>query len=120
MVNRLKAILPDCISQNQSTFVLGRMIHDNILIWHELLHYLQSSRNGPNKGCVIKPNMSKAYDHLEWKFIEAIMRKMGIDNQWIDKIMGCVRSVKYLVKCNNILSDTIFPERGLRQGTLSL
>ncbi|KAK5843134.1 hypothetical protein PVK06_005575 [Gossypium arboreum] len=58
-------------------FFLGRMIHENILISHELLHYLQSSKNGPNKGFVIKLDMSKAYDRVEWNFIELVMRKMG-------------------------------------------
>ncbi|KAK8292157.1 hypothetical protein V6Z12_D06G104300 [Gossypium hirsutum] len=50
--------------QNQSAFVPGRMIHYNILIAHELLHYLKSSKNGPNKGLVVKLDMSKAYDHV--------------------------------------------------------
>ncbi|KAA3484860.1 reverse transcriptase [Gossypium australe] len=30
--------------------------------------------------------------------------------------MGCVHSVRYLIKCNNTLSNVIFPKRGLRQG----
>ncbi|KAA3465873.1 reverse transcriptase [Gossypium australe] len=32
--------------------------------------------------------------------------------------MNCVRTVRYIVKCNNTLSDVIIPERGLRQGYL--
>ncbi|KAK5802755.1 hypothetical protein PVK06_030374 [Gossypium arboreum] len=92
------------------------MIHDNILIAHELLHYLQSSKNGPNKGLVVKLDMSKAYDRVEWNFIEKVMKKMGFEEKWIAKIMECVRSVTYTVKCNNILSDIFIPERGLRQG----
>lgn len=44
------------------------------------------------------------------------MRKMGFIDKWIDKTMCCVRSVIYLVKCNNILLDVIIPDRGLRQG----
>ncbi|KAK5802674.1 hypothetical protein PVK06_030288 [Gossypium arboreum] len=53
------------------------MTHDNILITHELVHYLQSAKNGPNKGFVIKIDMSKAYDWVEWNFIEAVMEKKG-------------------------------------------
>ncbi|KAH1038066.1 hypothetical protein J1N35_039809 [Gossypium stocksii] len=77
LANRLKDTLPLCISQNQSAFVPGRMIHDNILIAHELVHYLQSAKNRPNKGFVIKLDMSKAYDRVEWPFIEEVMKKMG-------------------------------------------
>ncbi|KAK5812334.1 hypothetical protein PVK06_027763 [Gossypium arboreum] len=55
----LKDVLPMCISQNQSAFVPNRMIHDNVLVAHTLMHYLRSSKNGPNKGCVVKLDMRK-------------------------------------------------------------
>ncbi|KAA3462930.1 reverse transcriptase [Gossypium australe] len=116
LANRLKIVLPNCISPNQSAFVPRRMIHDNILIAHELLNYLQSSKNGPNKGLVVKLDMSKAYDRVEWDFLEAVMLKMGFGNNWVNKVMNCVRTVHYIVKCNNFLLDVIILERGLRQG----
>lgn len=55
------------------------MIHDNVLIAHELMHYLLSSKNGPNKGFVAKLDMSKAYDKVEWNFLEMLLIKMGFD-----------------------------------------
>ncbi|KAA3480405.1 reverse transcriptase [Gossypium australe] len=116
LANHLKETLLLCISQNQSAFVPRRMIHDNILIAHEMFYYLQSVKNGPNKGFVIKLDMSKAYVRVEWAFIEGVMEKMGYTDDWVMKIMRCVRSVRYVVKCNSILSETIVPERGLRQG----
>ncbi|XP_012442051.2 uncharacterized protein LOC105767072 [Gossypium raimondii] len=116
LANRLKEVLHLCISHNQSAFVPNRMIHDNVLVAHELMHYLRSSKNGPNKGCVIKLDMSKAYDRVEWSFLEKVLLKMGFSNAWVVKIMDCVCSVRYRVKCNDTLSDVISPERGLRQG----
>ncbi|KAK5846193.1 hypothetical protein PVK06_002467 [Gossypium arboreum] len=92
------------------------MIHDNVLITHELVHYLQSVKNGPNKGFVIKLDMSKAYDRVESNFIEKVMKRMGYAEAWVTKIMSCVHSVRYMVKCNLTLSNTIVPGRGLRQG----
>ncbi|KAA3480964.1 reverse transcriptase [Gossypium australe] len=58
---------------SKSNFVSGRMIHDNFLISHELLHYLQNSKNGSNKGFVIKLDISKAYKCVEWDFLEKVM-----------------------------------------------
>ncbi|XP_040966269.1 uncharacterized protein [Gossypium hirsutum] len=116
LANRMRETLPLCISQNQSAFVSRRMmVYDNILIAHELVHYLQSGKNGSNKGFVIKLDMSKAYDRVEWNFIEEVMKKMGYADEWVTKIMRCVRLVRYVVKYNAILSETIVPERGLRQ-----
>ncbi|XP_016676373.2 uncharacterized protein [Gossypium hirsutum] len=94
----------------------ARMIHENILVAHELMHYLRSSKNGPNKGCVVKLDMSKAYDRVEWSFLEKVLKKMGFSHIWINKIMDYVCTVRYRVKCNTILFDIIVPERGLRQG----
>ncbi|KAA3483591.1 reverse transcriptase [Gossypium australe] len=84
--NCLKVVLSSCISQNQSAFMSGRMIHNNILIAHELLHYLGSSKNKPNKGFAVKLDMSKAYDRVEWDFVETIMMKMAFDEKWIEKL----------------------------------
>ncbi|XP_017614083.1 uncharacterized protein LOC108459248 [Gossypium arboreum] len=81
LANRLKVVLPQCISQNQSAFIPGRMIHDNVLVAHELMHYLRSSTNGPNKGCMIKLDMIKAYDRVEWSFLEKVMIRMGFSRE---------------------------------------
>ncbi|KAA3466196.1 reverse transcriptase [Gossypium australe] len=102
--NGLKVALPFCISQNQSAFVTDCMIHDNILIALELIHYVQSLKNGPNKGFFIKLDMSKAYDRIEWNFLGKI-----------EKIMRCVQSVRYVVECNMVLSKVVTPKQGLRQ-----
>ncbi|KAH1114480.1 hypothetical protein J1N35_007858 [Gossypium stocksii] len=40
----------------------------------------RSSKNGPNKGLVIKLDMSKAYDKVEWDFLEDFVNRMGFAN----------------------------------------
>jgi hypothetical protein len=44
--NRLKYILPDVISMNQSAFVPGCLISDNVLLAYELTHFMQNKRKG--------------------------------------------------------------------------
>ena len=43
IANRLKQNLTDIISEEQSTFVLGRMITDNIISAYELLYFMKCS-----------------------------------------------------------------------------
>jgi hypothetical protein len=54
-------------------------------------------------------DMHKAYDRVEWVFLENIMRKMGFAEGWITIMMACVRSVRYQVRFNSEETDMLFP-----------
>jgi hypothetical protein len=60
--------------------------------------------------------MSKAYDRVEWRFLEDMMGRLGFNPNWVQLIMKCVTTVKYQIRVNGELSNEIIPERGLRQG----
>ena len=77
LVNRLKKILPEVISESQSAFVPDRQITDNVLVVFETMHYLDQRRKGKEGLIAIKLNMSKAYDKVEWDFLEVMMRSLG-------------------------------------------
>jgi len=114
--NRLREVLPAIITPNQSAFVPGCLISDNILIAYELTHYLLNKREGELGYAALKLDMSKVYDRVEWCFLEKMMRMLGFHDSWIGLIMECVSIVKYRVKVNGDLSDIFVPRRGLRQG----
>ena len=63
--NRLKTILPQIITENQSVFLSERLIMDNVLVAFELMHYLDHKREGKDCYMAIKLDMSKAYDRVE-------------------------------------------------------
>jgi hypothetical protein len=103
LANRLKSVLPDIISENHSAFVPGQIITGNALVAFEVMHYLQQKRMGKDTYMAFKLDMSKAYDRVEWVFIEHIMRQLGFDDQWISLIMKCISTVQYLVIVNGEL-----------------
>ena len=77
LANRLKNFLPEIIFPSQSAFVPGRLITDNVLLAYELIHHLNSRKKGVKGLSAIKLDMSKAYNRVEWTFLENMMRRMG-------------------------------------------
>ena len=81
LANRLKIILLNVISDSQSAFVPNRLITDNTTIAFEVLHRIRNKRTGRTGQMAVKLDISKAYDHVEWSFLELIMHKLGLDAQ---------------------------------------
>lgn len=64
----------------------------------------------------LKMDISKAYDRVEWGFLESTMRRLGFSGKWIDLIMRCITTPSFSVLINGVAKGLIFPHRGLRQG----
>ncbi|XP_056848924.1 uncharacterized protein LOC108820216 [Raphanus sativus] len=94
----------------------GRAITDNILITHEYLHYLKISEATKRCSMVVKTDMNKAYDRIEWAFLAEVLLKMGFDPVWINWVMECVTTVSYAYLINGGPHSCVIPHRGLRQG----
>lgn len=102
LAKQIQPLLSELISETQSAFVIKRVISDNVLITHDLLHYFKTSK--ANKQCymAIKTYMSKAYDRLEWDFIETALLRFGFHPKWVEWIMQCISTVNY----SFIINDT--------------
>ena len=115
LANRLKQILPNIISPTQSAFVLGHLITDNVLVAYETLHTMHGRKKGKRGSLVLKLDISKAYDWVEWSFLKGIMIRMGFLEVWVDRVMCCVTTPTYSILINGKTYGNITPSRGLRQ-----
>lgn len=116
IANRLKSFLPHIISDSQSAFIPGRLITDNAMTAFEIFHTMKHKKKGKKGILAMKLDMSKAYDRVEWNFLENVLKKVGFCKKWVDLVMSCVRTVSYSVLINRVPTDIFNPERGLRQG----
>ena len=118
LTNRVKSMLPCVISNSQSAFVPGRLITDNTSVAFEMIHRMRNRRRGKVGHMAVKLDISKAYDKVEWNFLEKIMLSLGFPAQWVDLAMSKVRSVSFSVIVNGEPCGYITPLRGIKQGDL--
>ena len=116
LANKVKGILPNIISNAQSAFVLDRLITDNTAVAYEMLHRLRNKRQWKVGHMVIKLDINKAYDQVEWEFLRNIMLKIGFSATWVDLAMQGMSSSSYSVLINGEPWGFISPSRGIKQG----
>ena len=116
IANHFKPFLNSIISEAQSAFTADRLITDNILIACESLHHMKTTCTRKIGFMAIELDMSKAYDRVEWIFLEKILLSMGFQESRVALIMECITIVSYSILVNGEPKGLIKPSRGLRQG----
>ncbi|KAH6782217.1 hypothetical protein C2S51_007510 [Perilla frutescens var. frutescens] len=118
LTSRLAPFLPAMLTPNQSGFVKGRLLSDNVLLAQEMIGDLHISREVPN--VALKLDMVKAYDRVQWSFLLAVLRHMGFPDQWGDPLSPSlfVLAVDYLSRILDrlICGDPIMRYRTMKRG----
>ena len=86
------------VSQNQSAFVPNRHIQDNVLLSQELFKGYDR-KEGP-KRVAMKIDIQKAYDTVNWEFLENILKGFGFHEKMVGWIMCCVTTTSFSICVN--------------------
>ncbi|GAU35790.1 hypothetical protein TSUD_56670 [Trifolium subterraneum] len=113
LANRLRQVIGSVISESQTTFVKDRQILDGILIANELV---DEARRSKKELMLFKVDFEKAYDSVDWGYLDAVMGRMSFPNLWRKWIKECVCTATASVLVNGSPMDEFPLERGLRQG----
>eukprot|EP00268_Persea_americana_P020224 TRINITY_DN20445_c0_g1_i1.p1 TRINITY_DN20445_c0_g1~~TRINITY_DN20445_c0_g1_i1.p1 ORF type:complete len:150 (+),score=21.65 TRINITY_DN20445_c0_g1_i1:600-1049(+) len=89
LAGRLQNVLPNIISNEQGAFVKGRQILDDILVANECVH---SRYKEKRPGLICKLDLGKAYDRVDWKFLQYMLTRMGFGEKWRKWIQECESS----------------------------
>ncbi|KAH0689336.1 hypothetical protein KY289_016694 [Solanum tuberosum] len=112
-INEAK-VIGSVISKTQAGFIPGRKGVDNIILTHELVHAYNRKNVSPRY--MIKVDIQKAYDTVDWRYLEQVMAGLRFLKRFIDWEMQCVTTVSYSILINGELTKPFESARGLRQG----
>jgi hypothetical protein len=65
------------------------------------MHTIKNKKKGKVGYCAVKLDMHKAYDRVEWNFLEHRLIQLGFGTSFVELLTACVRSVRYKVRYND-------------------
>lgn len=116
LATRLSSVLNSVIEDHQGAFLKGRQIYYNIIVAHEILDTLRKKRIGKYGSMVLKLDMSKAFDRIEWGFLRSLMLCVEFLELFIALLFNFICTISYSVKVNGINFGPFQPQRGVCQG----
>ncbi|XP_062097435.1 uncharacterized protein LOC133803386 [Humulus lupulus] len=114
LCSRLALVLPSLVNQNQGAFVKNRLLAHNILILQDIIKGYKRKNISPRR--VLKIDLSKAYDMLDWNFLEDILNEFRFPAKFIKWVMACLKDPTYLLLMNGKVQGEFRGRKGLRQG----
>ena len=113
LAKRLQTVLCKIINENQSGYLKGRFIGNNIRLTCDIFEYAEIF-NKP--GAIIMLDYEKAFDTLEWPFIISVLKHSNFGDYFINWIKILYKNPNFCVKNNGWISSTCQMTRGIRQG----
>jgi len=113
MANRLKVVLPNIISPNQTCCILGRDIADTTASLRDIIELIEKDNL---EGYLIKIDQEKAFDRVDHTYLFHILDKFGFGPQFIQWIKIVYTNIRSTLKVSGFLANYIPVLNSLKQG----
>ncbi|KAL7614622.1 hypothetical protein Lser_V15G08580 [Lactuca serriola] len=110
---RLKMVIGEVVDETQSTYIQGRHIHDGPLIINEIICWAKQKKK---KMFLFKIDFEKAFDSINWGFLDSVMEQMNFGCKWRRWISSCLSSSKASVLVNGSPTEEFSISKGVRRG----
>ncbi|GKV27386.1 hypothetical protein SLEP1_g36559 [Rubroshorea leprosula] len=105
--------MADIISESQSAFVGGRQLVDSVLVLNEVVDEVKRKKQ---ESFIFKADFEKAYDCVDWDFLDWMMDRMGFGVKWRKWIRECLSTARISILINGSPTSEFSVSKGLRQG----
>lgn len=113
LANRLQQVLPYLIHPDQSGYMKGRNISDNLLDLGSVIQHCAATKK---QALIVSVDFQKAYDSLSWDALKEIMNAFGFGKAFINMVMICYTDIRSAVINNGRWSSWFNLHSGLKQG----
>jgi hypothetical protein len=111
--NRATGISERVVQPTQTAFMPGRHILEGVVILHETIHELHRKKLD---GVLFKIDFEKAYDKVNWNFLQQTMRMKGFDPIWCSWVQRYIEKGGVGIRVNDDIGHYFQTKKGLRQG----
>ena len=113
IASRIKRVLPSVINNDQTGFQKNRFIGENIRLLNSILSYTDIEQL---PGLLLFIDFEKAFDTLEWTFVEKSLKYYNFGNSLISWFKLFYTDISSSIQNNGWTSDFFNLSRGVRQG----
>ncbi|XP_010446053.1 PREDICTED: uncharacterized protein LOC104728823 [Camelina sativa] len=114
LANKIKKVVPDLISNNQSTFVPERLLVENVMLATELVQGYNQKNISARE--MLKVDLRKVFDSVQWDYLLNILKAMEFPEHFIALIDQCISTASFSLCINGELCGYFKGTKGLRQG----
>lgn len=110
---RIKEVLPSVINSDQTGFLKGRYIGENIRKTIDIIEYAEIHKCS---GMIFSIDFEKAFDKLEWDFVDKVLKHFGFKENLCKWVKLFYTDIESCIVNNGYTSNYFKVSRGVRQG----